>query len=138
MDPRIATLAKSRYISITSYRRDGRAVATPVWFAPDGDRVVVWTDPASGKAKRIRAGSRVTVAACDIRGRVTAAAFDGQARILAPSERARSRALLAKRYRLLMPLIDFYNRASSAVRRRPAPAETFIDITLIPTDGAAK
>jgi hypothetical protein len=41
--------AKERYISLTTYQGDGQAVATPVWFALEGTRILVWT---SGKAKR--------------------------------------------------------------------------------------
>ena len=82
----MAALARSRYISLTTYRRDGRAVATPVWFAPDGDRILVWTEEASGKAKRIRANGRATVATCDVRGKITGASYDATARVLPGSE----------------------------------------------------
>lgn len=77
-DDRISALAKQRYISLTTYRRDGRAVATPVWFVLDGTRSLVWTDAASGKAKRIRANGRVAVAPCDARGRTKAEALPAQ------------------------------------------------------------
>lgn len=49
LDDRIVARAKERYISLTTYRRDGRAVAAPVGFALEGTRILVWT---SGKAKR--------------------------------------------------------------------------------------
>ncbi len=61
--------AKPKYLALTTFRKDGRAVSTPVWFAHDGDRLVVITGRESGKAKRIRNGSRVLVAPCDMRGR---------------------------------------------------------------------
>ena len=53
-------------------------VPTPVWAAPDGDSLVVWTRADSGKVKRLRHTSRVTVAPSDIRGKVHGPAVDGR------------------------------------------------------------
>jgi hypothetical protein len=58
----VGTLAKSKYISLTTFRRDGTPVATPVWVAQQGDELVVYTVRSSGKAKRLRNSSRVSVA----------------------------------------------------------------------------
>lgn len=80
MDERIRGLARQRYISLTTYRRDCRAVATPVWFVLDGTRILVWTDEASGKAKRIRATGRASVAPSDARGKLTGPPFDAKGR----------------------------------------------------------
>ena len=63
-------LARSRYLSLVTYRRSGAAVPTPVWVASDGTRLYVWTKDGSGKTKRIRNNPRVTLAPCDARGRV--------------------------------------------------------------------
>ena len=63
-------LARERYVSLASYRRDGREVRTPVWIAPDGERLVVYTNRNSGKVKRIRREARVRLAPCDARGRL--------------------------------------------------------------------
>jgi hypothetical protein len=49
LDDRIVARTKERYISLTTYQGDGQAVATPVWCALEGTRILVWT---SGKAKR--------------------------------------------------------------------------------------
>jgi PPOX class probable F420-dependent enzyme len=122
-------LNKHRYISLTTYRRDGRGVATPVWFAIDGGRIVVWTDADSGKAKRIRATHRVTVAPSDARGKVTGDAFEGAARILPDGESASAMRALNKKYSLLKPVIDLGNRAFAFVRRRPMATEILLAIT---------
>lgn len=42
-------LPRSEYVRLTSYRRTGVPVATPVWAAPDGDLLMVWTRADSGK-----------------------------------------------------------------------------------------
>ena len=57
-----------KHISVTTYKRDGTGVATPVWFVQEGDRLLFRTGVASGKAKRIRRNPAVLVAACTIRG----------------------------------------------------------------------
>ena len=92
MDDRIAALEPHRYISLTTYRRDGRAVATPVWFALDGDRILVWTDRVAGKAKRIRATGRAAVAPCDMPAAgPTPTPIAATGRVLPASEDDRSR-----------------------------------------------
>ena len=64
-------LVDERYMSLTTFRRDGTPVATPVWVTPFGDdSVAFWTSSGSGKAKRLAHTSRVTVQPSDARGRV--------------------------------------------------------------------
>jgi PPOX class probable F420-dependent enzyme len=64
-------LVDERYMSLTTFRRDGTPVATPVWVTPFGDEsVAFWTSSGSGKAKRLAHTSRVTVQPSDARGRV--------------------------------------------------------------------
>ncbi len=58
------------FVLLTTYRRTGEAVPTPVWIADDGERVYVTTGAASGKVKRIGHTPRVTLVPCDMRGRV--------------------------------------------------------------------
>jgi uncharacterized protein len=134
VDERIAALADARNISLTTYRRDGRAVATPVWFVLDGPLILVWTDGASGKAKRIRANGRAAVTPSDGRGRgrgrTQTPNVDATARILPHSEDARAHRLFARKYRLLKPLVDLWTVASYFVRRKPRPVEIFVEITL--------
>ena len=53
-----------KYLSITSFKRDGSGVATPVWFVQEDGRLLVETDANSGKVKRIRRNPQVLVAPC--------------------------------------------------------------------------
>ncbi|MEI5033281.1 PPOX class F420-dependent oxidoreductase [Streptomyces sp. S1A(2023)] len=64
----VERLAASRYVLLTTFRRDGRAVPTPVWVMRDGGCLAVWSVADAGKVKRIRNSGRVTVAPCDWRG----------------------------------------------------------------------
>jgi PPOX class probable F420-dependent enzyme len=60
--------AQESYVSLATFRRDGREVRTPVWIAADAERLYVYTNAKSGKAKRIRANGRARLAACNARG----------------------------------------------------------------------
>ena len=67
----MTALGEEKYLLLTTFRKDGRAVATPVWAADLGDGTVgFWTSSGSGKAKRLAHTERVTVQPCDARGRV--------------------------------------------------------------------
>lgn len=81
-EPSLDTLSKSPYAMVTTFRKDGRAVGTPVWIVPFQGGLAIWTVTASGKVKRIRRAGRVTVATCDVRGNNVGEAVEGVARIL--------------------------------------------------------
>lgn len=64
-------LADERYMLLTTFRRDGTPVATPVWVTPfEEHSVAFWTSSGSGKAKRLAHTQRVIVQPSDARGRV--------------------------------------------------------------------
>lgn len=95
------TLALENFIRLTTFRRDGTPVATPVWLAGDGDAIVVVTGAETGKVKRLRHTRRVLVAPCDARGRTKPGVADveGTAELLsAPGEIDRVAGLVRKRY----------------------------------------
>ena len=64
-------LTTEAYINLATFRRNGKAVETPVWFAILGGKLYVVTDGTSAKVKRIRATKRVRLAACNVWGGVT-------------------------------------------------------------------
>ena len=79
---------------LTSFRRDGTPVATPVWVTPHGeDSVAFWTSSGSGKAKRLTHTVHVTVQPCDARGRVKSGTvpIDATARVVSGAELAEIR-----------------------------------------------
>ena len=53
---------KQQYLNLETFRKNGQGVKTPVWFAQDGDALMVWTETSSGKAKRIRNNNKVRIA----------------------------------------------------------------------------
>ncbi len=52
---------KKNYLNLETTRKNGQTVKTPVWFAQDGDALLVWTEANSGKAKRIRRDGNVRI-----------------------------------------------------------------------------
>lgn len=98
MTPDLDSLAASEYLLLTTFRKDGRAVPTPVWVARDGDRLVAWTVRDSGKVKRIHRSPAVTVGSCNFRGRPRGESVSATARVLDDAETARVRAMLAQKY----------------------------------------
>lgn len=82
MTSRFSALAKARHVSLETYRRDGRAVRTPVWIVAEGEKLYCWTISDTGKVKRIGKNPQVRLAICTARGDVRGEWVDGSARIL--------------------------------------------------------
>ncbi|MFF7445370.1 MULTISPECIES: PPOX class F420-dependent oxidoreductase [unclassified Streptomyces] len=99
-DTALDRLGAGKYLLITSYRKDGSPVPTPVWVVRDGDTLGVWTVADSWKVKRIRARADVLVAPCDLRGNPTGAPVPATAEICDQQTTARYRRLLARKYGL--------------------------------------
>lgn len=97
-----APVFRGRYLSITSYKRDGQPVATPVWFVCRDGRLLVQTDAASGKVKRIRRNPQVRVAVCTASGRLRGRQVRAVAEILPRSEVDAVERLIAHKYRFDM------------------------------------
>ena len=91
-------LGSEKYVLLTTFRKDGRAVPTPLWVVPDGAGLAFWTADGTGKVKRIRNSGRVTVAACDVRGNVTGEAIEARARIGDSADHARVIEGLKRKY----------------------------------------
>ncbi len=115
--PPHSTLPHSTYVSLTTFRRTGVPVATPVWAAPDGDDLVVWTRADSGKVKRLRHTARVTVAPCDVRGRVTGPAVEATAAFVPREQWPTALAALRRAYGLRFRLGYTTSRLWTRLRR---------------------
>jgi PPOX class probable F420-dependent enzyme len=91
---------RSKYVSLTTYRKDGTPVATPLWHVLHDGELWIVTEAGSWKVKRIRNNPDVEIAACDMRGKVTPEGphASGTARLLDEAGTEQARKLLADRY----------------------------------------
>ena len=121
----VDSLGTAQYARVTTYRRDGRAVPTPVWVVRDGDAIAVWTPTNSGKVKRIRRRGAVLVGPCDFRGNLQGDEVPARAVILDADGTARVRGLLARKYGLMARLTLWGSRI-----RRGTAGTVAIRITL--------
>jgi len=115
-DAAMTRFADERHLLLTTFRRDGSAVATPVHVATEGDVAYIRTFAPSGKVTRIRRNSDVEVAPSTMRGRPTGAATRAHARILDGVEAEHAGRLLAAKYPLLHGrLIPWFHRRRKLV-----------------------
>ena len=109
----LADLADTRYISLTTRRRDGSLVSTPVWVASDdGRRLLVWTAASTWKVKRIHRDPRVFVAKSNYRGRERGPRLEGRARIVDDVD---VKKLIREKYGWQMRLLERLGRGGASV-----------------------
>ena len=95
-------LSTSRFALLTTYKKDGTPVGTPVWVAPDGDRIVVWTNPTKWKVKRIRRNPQVRLQVCDGRGKPTGSEiFAAKAEVLDAAGTRRVCDIVGRKYGII-------------------------------------
>jgi PPOX class probable F420-dependent enzyme len=111
-----ADVAKSEYILLTTFTKDGRPKPTAIWAAPDGDRLVVITQESSWKVKRIRNTPRVTIAKCDRTGNPKGEAIDAVAAILDKSANGATYDAIGKRYGLLGKTFNLFSKLRGGMK----------------------
>jgi uncharacterized protein len=117
-------LEKGKYLSLETFRKNGDAVRTPVWFAaepgspaiPGAAKLYIYTVDNTGKVKRIRNNARVRIAPCDMRGNVSGDWIDARAEIVIGQEAAHGMRLLNKKYWPMKQIMGFFARFSRTDR----------------------
>ncbi|MGB8945838.1 MAG: PPOX class F420-dependent oxidoreductase [Streptomyces sp.] len=94
-------LGAGKYLLVSSYRKNGTAVPTPVWVVEDGDALGIWTVTDSWKVKRIRNRADVLIGPCDLRGNPTGEQVPATAEICDPEVTAHYRTLIVRKYGLI-------------------------------------
>ena len=126
----VSALGDEEFVSLTTYRRSGEPVPTPVWVARDGDSLVVITAETSGKVKRARRDPRVVLRPCDRRGNVApdAPTVEGRAEVVTDAAAQEGpRRVLAAKYGLQYRLISLVALAARVrTLRGRAPVERII------------
>jgi PPOX class probable F420-dependent enzyme len=134
MSTRFATfnaLYDKQYINLTTFRKNGNAVPTPVWFAQDMESGILYveTDPNSGKIKRLRYTSRITLAPCTALGKITGEVIEGNARqVKDTAEMFRARGALHRKYGLKRQIFNFMLDLFFLIRHHTNFTHTYIAI----------
>jgi len=117
MAPTFAEVSKAKYVLLTTFTKDGRPKPTPIWAAPDGDRLLVITEKDAWKVKRIRNTSRVTLAPCDMKGNVKGEAVEAVATILDPSQTEKVYQAIGKRYGIVGKVFNIFSKLRGGSKR---------------------
>ena len=103
--PAFESFAQRRTALLTTYKRDGTAVPTPVTIAVDGERAYVRTWDSAWKAKRMRNSPAVRVAPSTVRGRATGPSIGARSRLLDGEEARHAARAIAHRQPILQGLL---------------------------------
>jgi hypothetical protein len=126
-------LADEKYVSLTTFKRDGTPVATPVWVVGDDGHLLVHSAAQSWKVKRIRRDGHVLMAGCSLNGKIHGESFEAEATIL--DDTARVEALEARKYGFVYRLVRGLTATVRRLRRRPQ--EKSVAIAIAPPTTAA-
>ena len=113
-----------RYLGVTSFKRDGTGIVTPVWFVSDGRQLFALTDVHSAKVRRIRRNPRVLVASCRVDGMLRSEPVPAHAEVLtATPELERVQKLLIERYKMSYRLVMLIYRLGRRLRGQRSVAD---------------
>lgn len=127
-------LDNEKYMLLTTFRRDGTPVSTPVWIVPLGNGSVGFTTSSeSGKAKRLAHTNRVTVQASDVRGRVKqgTSALDGIAQLVTGEEYVAIKTKVKAKYGVMTTVTKFLGMVGGVFKGHQIPyADLGVIVTL--------
>jgi hypothetical protein len=118
------TLGDTKYILLTTFRRDGTPVPTPVWIvALDDGRFGFATSSSTGKARRLAHTSRVIVQPSDARGRVKAGTspVEASATIVTGSDLETIKVKLRAKYGVFIDVAKLLGAITGFIKRKPSP-----------------
>lgn len=122
-------LGREQCIALTTFRKTGQPVITPVWFAIRLGTIYVETHSDAGKLKRLRHTARVTLAPCTYSGKITGSVCEGNARILTESEEStEASAALAKKYGIMRTVYHFIRNVRRKLQRKAKAGVVYIAI----------
>ncbi|MBQ73807.1 MAG: PPOX class F420-dependent enzyme [Gammaproteobacteria bacterium] len=115
------SLKNARYTSLSTWRRNGNEVSTPVWFAAASDTTFFCFSAAdAGKVKRLRNSPRARVASCDARGGKLGEWHDAKAYLVTDDsdQTGQAYALLKQKYGIQMSITNLMSRLSGRINNR--------------------
>lgn len=126
------SIADEKYVLLTTFRKNGDAVPSPVWIVALADGTAGFTtDEVSGKVKRIRNNSKVTLQPCNMKGKPTegSSVVDATAEVLLGADAQPTRDAIQKKYSLMTKLFKV-GELWRKVRRKPEPVVCAVRLTL--------
>ncbi len=116
----MTTLTNARYISLATWRKSGKEVRTPIWFAAESDeRLYCFSASNAGKVKRIRRDGQAKIAVCDVRGQNIEAWYGCTAHLIADkTEMDRAYFLLRQKYGMQMLITNFFSMITGRIKHR--------------------
>jgi hypothetical protein len=118
------TLFPGRYLSVTTFKRDGTGVAAPVWFVSDGRGLFAFTDLHSAKVRRIRRNPHIAVASCRVNGKLRGEPVAALAEVLtAGADLERVQKLLLARYKISYRVVMLFYRLGRRLRGKQSVAD---------------
>ncbi len=116
----------ANYLSISTQKRDGTWVNTPVWFAKENECFYLFSEGKAGKVKRIRNFHEVKICPCTMMGKLTGEWQNAQAELLSDaSATMQAHTALLKKYRWQMRMLDLGATLGGKINKR-----AFIKVTL--------
>ena len=112
---------REHYINLSTRKRDGSFVNTPVWFAQEGEtnNYYVYSLKNVGKVKKIRNFPDVKVATCNFSGKLKGNWVDAKADLVDESENIKTAyEYLRKKYGIRFRVGDFFSWIKGTYHRR--------------------
>ena len=116
------TLSEQRFVSLTTFKRNGEGVSAPMWIGRDGTDLFIWTPADSWKVKRVRNDPRVQLAPSSRSGKVRDGVVpaDGTAEVLTdPAMVGRLQGEIRSKYGLEYYLVRLIERIAAGGRNKP-------------------
>ena len=115
-------LSEQRFVSLTTFKRNGEGVSAPMWIGRDGADLFIWTPADSWKVKRVRHDSRVQLAPSGRFGKVRdgVVPVDGTAEVLTdPVTVDRLQGEIRSKYGLEYHLVTLIEKIAAGGRNKP-------------------
>ena len=112
---------RENYINLSTRKRDGSFVNTPVWFVQEKEtnNYYVYSLNNSGKVKRIRNFPDVKVATCNFSGKLKGNWVDANANLVDESGNIKTAyACLRKKYGIKFRIGDFFSWIKGTYHKR--------------------
>lgn len=112
-------LINATYLNLATFRKNGNAVRTPVWFSHDGRTIYVLSAGEAGKIKRLRNSPRAEVAPCTYSGKLTGDWYKATATLITDTgEIQHALACLQGKYGWQMRAFNFFSWMGRRINKR--------------------